>query len=275
MTTRLKTILSVLVLFAAALAAPSARSAVAVQVAGNTATADITLLGLGAEMILTFDDAQQLTPANLGIRADLVSILDPALQLRLPETLTSVATALPLLITVEPRSSSGFAMNNTVRVEVHTHLLPYTAGSPFRLFKAPLGGQFVDITDEVAPGSVRTRGTTGGFSQFLVLVDLRDTGQVIDLKLAALRSRAAALGAGDRATVEGFLDAAEAAVDEARFADAIAAIDALRAHVSANAGAGIPNTWTPLVRGDNLAGDLLAGAATLKFSVGFLRDYGH
>jgi len=275
MTTHVKTICTVLLLLVAACIALPARSAVAVQVAGNTATADISLLGLGAEMILTFDEVDQLAPANLGIRADVVSVLDPALRLRLPETLTSVPAALPLLITVEPTTASGFAMNNTVRVEIHTHLLPYTAGSSFRLFKAPLGGQFVDITDEVAPGSVRTRGTTGGFSQFLVLVDLRDTRQVIAGKLAALRSRAAALGAGDRPPVEGFIDAADAAIAQDRFADAIAAIEALRAHVSANAGSSIPNGWTPAVRGNNVAGDLLAGAATLKFSVGYLRDYGH
>lgn len=266
---------SILLAGVLALAAPRAESAVAVEVAGNTAHADLTVLGLGAELILTFDDATNLSPANLGIRVDLANLLDPVLRGRLPShNLTSLLGSLPLLITVEPRDGQGFQFSNTVRVEVHTHLLPYTAGSPLRLFRAPLGGQFVDITDEVSPGSVRTRGTTGGFSQFLVLVDLRDTDSVIAQKLAWLRSRADALPAAEFAAVDGYLDATAGAISAGNYAGALASLDALRAHVSERAGNGIPNTWTPAIRGNNLAGDLLAGAATLKFSIAFDRDFG-
>jgi hypothetical protein len=257
-----------------ALAASSrAQAAAAVDVAGNTVHADLTVLGLGAELILTFDDAANLSPADIGIQVDLANPLDPLLSARLP-ALTSLTTALPLLITVEPRSGRGFQFANTARVEVHTHLLPYTAGSPLRLFKAPLGGAFVDITDEVAPGSVRTRGTTGGFSQFLVLVDLRDTDTVVAQKLARLRARAAALSGAEFAPVDAYLDATEAAIGSGDYAGALAALDALRAHVSARAGSGIPNTWSPEARGNNIAGDLLASAATLKFSIAFDRDFG-
>ena len=257
-------------------AASEARAGVDVAVAGNTATADITLPGdIEAELILTFDNAQNLSAQSIGISAQLVSLTDTALLARLPSlSLTSLPSALPMLITVEPPALGGLSLTNTVRAEIHTHALPYSAGSNLRIFKAPLNGAFRDITDEVAPGSVRTRGTTGGFSQFLILADLRSTSDVIAEKLSWMRGRTAALTTLERSPLDAYLTAAELAVDEERFADAIAELDALRARVSTRAGTYIPNTWTPTSRDANVAGDLLGGAASLKFSVGFLRDYG-
>ena len=80
---------------------------------------------------------------------------------RLPGALAQPDSLFPLLVTIEPPQAGGLAFHRTVRVEVHTHALVYSAGSNYRLFKAPLGGSFKDITDDVAPGSVRaTRRTS-------------------------------------------------------------------------------------------------------------------
>jgi len=251
------------------------QAAVQVQVAGNTATADVDIGGVQAELILTFDAVDALSADKLGIKAQLVSLTDPLLLLRLPSaSLTSIPAALPLLITVEPPLLGGLAFNNTVRVEVHTHALPYTAGSQLRLFKAPLGGTFVDITDEVAPGSVRTRGTIGGFSEFLVLLDLRPTSSVVAEKFSALNARLGAVPTAQRGALSERLAAAQAAVSVGQYAAAIAALDEFRALVSQDAGGAIRNRWSTTQRGGNVAGDLLAGAASLKFSIGYLRDYG-
>lgn len=253
-----------------------ADAAVDLEIAGNTATAQIALGTVEAELILSFDDVDALTVGNLGVTAQLVSLNDPLLLARLPDaSLTAIPAALPLLITVEPPSASAFALRNTVRVEVHTHALPYTAGSLFRLFKAPLGGSFVDITDEVAPGSVRTRGTTGGFSQFLVLVDLRATEAVVDGKFTALQARTLDAPSLLRASLLERLAAARSATSNGQYATAIAALDDFRAQVSTNAGGSLGNQWTPAARTGNVAGDLLAAAASLRFSIGYLRDYGN
>jgi hypothetical protein len=265
-----------IVLAMASLLVAATAAAQTVQVAGNTVTTSIDIAGVKAELILTFDGAEALDADALGISA---RRLDPlalaALATRLPDaSLTSIPSALPLLITVEPPAAGGLALTNTVRAEIHTHLLPYTAGSSFRLFKAPLGGKFQDITDEVAPGSIRTRGTTGGFSEFIVVSDLRPTAGVIAGKFAGLRQRLAAVDAALGAGLAAQLDAAEAAVADARFADAVAEIDAFRADVSQAAGTTLPNVWHTSDRGNNVAGDLLAGAASLRFSVGYLRDFG-
>ncbi|MGY1424941.1 DUF6689 family protein [Lysobacter sp. A289] len=249
---------------------------VQVDVSGNTAIIEI---GSGseplAELILTFDDASGLSASSLGVSAQLVNVSDPTLLIRLPgQTLTPLDPALPLLITVEPPALGGLSFNRTVRAEVHTHALPYTAGSSLRLLKAPLNGAFRDITDEIAPGSVRARGTTGGFSQFLVVTDLRETGVVLDQKFSWLRARIAALPSSERAAFDTYLDAAESAVANSDYADAIGALDEIRARASARAGHGLTQQWRATRDVENQAGEIIAGAATLKYSVAYLRDYG-
>lgn len=249
---------------------------VSVSISGNTAIASVGPASAPlADLILTFDDASGLSAQSLGIRAELVSLTDSSLLARLPAGgLATLGTDFPVLISVEPPTLGGLSFRRTVTAEIHTHLLPYTAGSHYRLFKAPPGGDFDDITREILPGSVRARGTTGSFSQFLILTDLRASAAVIDGKIAGLRDRVAALPSSERTALESQLDAAELAVDEARYADAVAVLDAFSAHVSARAGVGIPQEWRATGDADNIAGALLAGAASLKFSIGYLRDYG-
>lgn len=256
---------------------PAPQLPVIVDVAGDTASIEIGLPGFEmADVQLTFDEATGVSASSLGVSAKLVSLLDLGLLLRLPSSLSvSIPNALPLLVTIEPPADGGLSFERTVEVELHTHLLPYTANSPFRIFKAPLGGPFVDITREVAPGSVRTRGTSGTFSQFLVLIDLRPSTLVATEKFTRLRAALLPLPAGESAPLHEFLDDAQAALDDDRYADAIVLLDSFTARVSDRAGTHIPETWRAQRDVTNTAGELLAGAATLRFTLGVLRDYGN
>lgn len=262
-----------------ALAAPSLSAAqslpLEVSISGESASVRI---GSGAaplaDLGLRFDDASGLTAASLGLGAQLVPLTSPALLARLPESGVSLSPDLPLLITVEPPTLGGLSFQRRAHVDVHTHALVYAAGSRFRLFKAPLGGAFRDVTQAVEPGSVRTRGTTGGFSQFLVALDLRPTDLVVAQKIAWLRGQIDLLPALEAAPLAAQLDAVELALGDERYADAIGSIDAMRARVSARAGTHIPDQWRATRDVANLAGELLSGLDTLAFSVGYLRDYG-
>lgn len=269
-----KLLVAAVLLFAAGSVAAQSLP-VQIDASGNTATLRIgasDLLSL-ADVTLTFDDASGLSPASLGASAQLVDPSDPDLLSRLPE-LTQLDSALPLLITIEPPAADGLSFNRTVRVEVHTHALTYTAGSSYRLFKAQLGGPFRDITDEVAPGSVRSRGTTDGFSQFLVLADVRASDTVIAQKFDWVRAHVATLPAEQAAAFSDSIDAAEAAVADGNYANAIAALDTIGAEASAQAGESLSQQWSASGETDNEAGGIMAGAATLKFSIAYLRDYG-
>lgn len=249
---------------------------VSVNVSGNIAT---VIIGAAnnpiADVTLSFDDASGLSAASLGVSAEMVNISDPALLSRLSGgALTVMNSSFPVMITIEPPTLGGLSQRRVTHIEVHTHALPYIAGSPLRLFKAQLGGPFRDITDGVLPGSVRTRGSTPGWSQFIIVTDLRGTSGVIAEKFAYLRARLAALPTGESAPLSNYLDSAEAAVADGRYNDAAAALDSFTARVSSRSGTFIPDLWRATRDTQNIAGELLSGASTLGFSIGYLRDFG-
>ncbi len=248
-----------------------------IVVSGNSATVRIGSSSMPiADLSLNFDDASGLSASSLGISAETVNLSNPGLLARLSSlSLKTVPASLPVMITVEPPTLGGLSFRRLVNVEVHTHALVYTPGSRFRLLKAPLGGAFHDITGSVLPGSVRTRGTTPGFSQFLVVADPRPTSAVVVTKLGNLRSHVTAVQLPLRTSLSDHLDNIQAAVEAADFTSAITSLDAFRAQVASQAGLSIPQEWRALHDKQNTAGELLAGADTLGFSIGFLRDYGN
>ena len=247
---------------------------VQVSVAGNVAVAQVGLPSSPlAEVTLTFDDVGNLSAENLGITARLVSLDDTALLSRLPGNLIQLDAALPLLVTIQPPVAGGLNFRRTGRYELHTHLLPYAIGSNLRVFKAPLGGDFRDTTEEIAPGSVRARSRYGGFSQFLVAADLRPTSTVVADKIGWLRKRVSTLPAAEQPAFAAQLDAVAAAVARQDYASALAATDAVAARAQERAGPALTDTWRA-GGADNQAGDLIAGAATLRFSLGYLQSFG-
>lgn len=265
-------------LLACSLASPAFAQSlpVSVQASGNNANAVIGAPGAElAELSLVFEDASNLTPASLGVSANLVSLSDPALLARLPDpNLTSLSGALPMMITIEPPAIGGLRFRGVGRLEIHTHALAYSLGSSFRVLKAPLGGDFVDVTDEIAEGSVKARTTYGGFSQFLIVTDVRTTASVIATKIGGLRDKVAALPLSERGAFTAKLNDVEAAVAAADYSTAIATIDAFRARAEGRSGQFIANEWRATRDVENHAGNLIAGAATLRFSVAYLRDFG-
>jgi hypothetical protein len=270
-----KLLVAAMLLFGSGVA-PAQNLPVLVDTAGNTATVRIgTAANPLAELTLTFDDATGLSPSSLGVSARLVNLSDPALLARLPDPrLVQLDSALPLLVTIEPPTAGGLSFRRSGRFELHTHALAYSMGSNYRVLKAPVGGAFHDTTEEIAQGSVRARSRYGGFSQFLVVADLRRTGDAIDEKIAALRARIATLPAGEQPAFTTQLDAVESAIANEDYADALTAVDLVSERALARAGNGLLDEWRATRDADNQVGELLAGAATLKFSIGYLRDFG-
>lgn len=270
-----RTLLGAVALLSCTLAAAQSLP-VSVNTSGNTANVVIGIPDQPlADLSLVFEDVSGLNASSIGVTAERISVADPLLLARLPDaSLLQLNSALPLLITIEPPSQGGLSFRGTGRIEVHTHSLVYTVGSSYRLLKAPLGGTFRDITDEVAQGSVRARGTYGGFSQFLVVADLRETGDVVDTKIAALRARIAALPTGERPAFTALLDDVETGIAQDDYSSALAAVDAFRSRAASRGGQQLTNEWRATRDVDNQAGELVAGAATLRFSVAYLRDFG-
>ena len=159
---------------------------------------------------------------------------------------------------------------------MHTHNLSYAPGTPLRLFKAPLGGNFVDITEDVSPGSVDTRGREGGFSQFLIVADLRPNSVVAAGKFSALNTRIAnaAMPALLRTQLNATLASAQTAFNANDYVTAISYVDSFRSQVQAAAGTDLANVWRAARDLDNTAGSLDGMASTLRFTLARLRDFG-
>ncbi|HVF36152.1 MAG TPA: DUF6689 family protein [Candidatus Saccharimonadia bacterium] len=254
----------------------------AIQIGANQAVVglDSTVLPLDidAELSLAFDGAENLCASTLGLSAALVNPLDPAFRARLPND-ALVPLALPLVIQVEPPANASctpgggpLAFNDTVRAEIHTHLLPYASDSPLRLYKAPLGGTFRDITDGVAPGSVRTGGRTGGFSEFLIVIDLTAPAAAAVSKYDALGARLTnpAIDPAVRTALAMDLADSRSAFDVGDYPAAMFALDTFVARVRGASSAQIPDRWRAQRDLENIAGDLIGDAASLKFVIGRL-----
>lgn len=248
-----------------------------VTVAGTRAVASVSISvpGLGLvsiDAIFDFDNPQNLTPTSLGVSVGLTSPL--ALLGRID--FTRVSLALPVMITVEPPAAQGLAFDNAVAVELHTEALSFSLGSPLRLYKAPIGGTFFDITDDVLSGSVRTRGRSGEFSQFLIVTDLLQLASppaayAADARakylFLAARLQSPGVSAKARAVLETDLAASRVAYDAGDYVLARAGIATFGARVRSFRPADVPNRWRAARDLDNVAGSLLGEASSLDFTL--------
>jgi hypothetical protein len=257
----------------AVLAVPTAIVADSIQidVAGNTATAAIELPNqISLDFTLTFEQVTNLSATNLGLTATLVDPANLALRSRLPQGST-IPAAFPVIVTVEPPAAGGLAFNGVVSIALHTVDLAWSPGTPLRLLAAPLGGAFVDITSSTGSGSYRAGANKGGFSEFLVVADLRTVDAVIADKFDRLQStltqNASSIPAALRTDLQSQLDAARSALSAGDPAGAASAIAGLAATVQQHSGTEIPDQWRASRDVVNVAGELRSAAATLSYSL--------
>jgi len=282
-------------------AAIACHAGVVVMTSGNVATADISLSDgsntYAAQVTITFDTVANLTPAELGLTANLIDPNDPVLLTRLPPCLTpllgcvTIDPNFPVMITVEPLNlpwlfASGFdpydppganlSFTNTYAIEIHTDALNYVDWSPYRLFKGPVNGFLGDITEDVLAGSVRARGRGGSFSQFLLVSDTRLSLTVELLKEVDLQVRilAATLDSALQANLLGLLAALQTAVVALDYTTAIADLDQLIGTIQLHAGVDVVNLWNSDRSSTNDAGEMLTLAQTLRFTLVRLQN-GH
>jgi len=246
-------------------------------VSGNTVSFTIELPGdIGADVTLAFDNVVGLTVANLGLSARLINPLDPGLLARLPGG--TIPLAFPVLLRIEPPRTGGLSFSGIVSLEIHTHNLQFVTPCPLRLFDAPIGGPFEDITAGMGTGSYRARGTAGGFSEFLIAVDLRTVDQVIAAKLdrldQILADNAGSITPSIQANLAARLTTIRADAQHGSTQTAIQDVNDFLAYVQQKSGNGIPNVWRSARDLVDVAGLLRSEAMTLQFSLGLKSDLG-
>lgn len=263
-----------LAIFAAALlwAAPSvaADGIFSVTVDGNVASADIAIGGTSATLTVRFENVVGLTADNLGLSAKLIDPLAPGLLSRLPSGV-SLPGAFPLVVKIAPPSSGGLSFSGVVSVELYTHDLQYTVGSPLRIFSSPDGGSFTDITTVVSSGSIRTGGSKPDFSEFIIAADVRLLANVIQSKYSTLGSllnqHAASMGSGLFGELANLYNASQNAYAGGNTVAAIEFLEAFSDRVLAASGNGLPDVWRSSRDITNVAGSLRSAAATLRYSL--------
>lgn len=241
------------------------------SVSGSSVSLTVALPGnLGADVTLSFESVTGLTLSNLGVSVHLINPSDPTLLARLPGG-SIPAGAFPVLLRIEPPATGSLAFTGIATLEVHTHNLQYVGGSPLRIFSAPLGGAFQDITTDIGAGSYRARGTSGGFSEFLIVSEARTLATVAAAKFDRLEDLLEQYEGSMSTSIYDDLSALlESALTEYAQGDmsgAIHEIDDFIELVEDNSGTALPNVWRSARDVENVAGYLRARAQTLRFSL--------
>jgi len=255
---------------------------------GRKAKADITLPNPNggdytAEFEIEFeqDGLENLTVECLGLTAD---VLDAAeivdINGRLPHGTQPggggtqlIDPAFPVRVTVEPPAGCGLAFQNGYDVEIDTPNLVYVPGSKYRFMKAPLGQMFQYVTGAVTSGSVRSRGSSGGFSEFVLIADSAPQYAPdcnTEYTYIETRLRTAPLSPTARRTLEIDIARSRAAYDAGDLATAIALLEPFDGHCVEYAGEGLPNRWRSARDLDNVEGDVVGRADNLRFMMGRL-----
>lgn len=256
-----------LLLAAPALAAPGISN---IEIDGNTVTADVSVGGVGATLTIRFENAVGLSAQNLGLSAKVVDPLSPTFASRLGSG-ASLPGAFPLVVKISPPESGGLSFSGVAGVELYTHNLQYTIGSPLRLYSAPDGGTFTDVTTFVGAGSVRSGGSKGSFSEFIIAADVRPLASVISDKFSKLSTllnqHAASMGGTVASDLASLYNAAANAYAGGNLVAAIQFMEAFDDRVRAASGSQIPDVWRSSGDLTNVAGLLRSAAATLRYSL--------
>ncbi|MCB1629814.1 MAG: hypothetical protein KDI48_18945 [Xanthomonadales bacterium] len=257
-----------------------AADSIVITIDGLKAKAEIQLDGPGGivydvDFELEFHEVDNLTEACLGLTADVLDPIEIAnIESRLPDPVNQrIDPAFPVRVTVEPPAGCGLAFNDEVHVEMDTPELVWAPFSPYRLMKAPIGGAFTNITSAVVAGSIRSRGNSGRFSEFVMVEDqLQDhAGQVtaaftqLDALLADSR-----LASTAKQTLEADAATSKAAFTAGDFAAAEARLLELTDHCGVLGGTALPNRWRAARDLDNLEGEIVSRSEHLRFLLGRL-----
>lgn len=260
-----------------ALLLPATVSATTIDVKFNQAAhsvkAEISLSpAVTLDFSIGFENAVGLTPQNFTINAELVNLTDPRIVSRLPDSLlTSLPSAFPVLISVEPDPAKGFAFSGTADIELYTKTLHYTQGTPLRLFHSHGNEAFQDITTMTGAGSYRVRGSGGQFSDFVVLVDLRSNLSVINEKVTQLQNFTSSVQ--QQLSYDAELQLTDLVQD---IADAVAQNQLVQAGIAVNElirvlelddGVLYPDVWRSSDDVTNVRGRLLSISRTLRYSL--------
>ena len=231
-----------------------------VNVAGGLYQADLKII---------FENVTGLNANSLTISAVQVNPLDLLSRFSDP-ALISIPSQLPVLISITPTSGSTLSFTGVVTIDISTSNLVFNQS--LRLFTSPAGGSFDDITNFSGVGSYRVHGTGGGFSDFVIVADTRNTETVIQTKYTklqdALNANSALISPITLQNLQAKYNASFVAYQSGSKDQAVTNLDAMIDLINSGAGMSIPNIYRANDSATkNVAGELRKIAGTLIFSL--------
>src|SRR5262249_33094067 len=153
---------------------------------------DVQLPDHSASLSLRFERVSGLTTSSFQIAAQQIDPDDGSIAQRLPKGVF-VDSRLPMLFSITRADGQTLRFHGQWTLELHTDDIDFEGETPTtRLFRAHEGGDFEDITQTVGFGSYRAGGSSGDFSEFVLVSDLRPPRQIALSKYQALQATIAA-----------------------------------------------------------------------------------
>ena len=216
-----------------------------------------------------FDNAVGLNASNIDISAELLLPTDLSIVNRLPSSLVTATSGFPVVISISPKPDAGFAFEGMAMVEIYTKALHFNPA--LRIFRSHANGEFEDITQLTAAGSIRSRGNTGSFSDFMILMDLRIPEDVIDTKFARVEQFIADNSSQISPVIMSALNAQltflQDDITNADYIAALSVVDTLIDLVESCNGDFMADVWRSSDDLVNVKGELLTKLHTLRFSL--------
>jgi hypothetical protein len=245
---------------------------ISVTVDGNTLEAKLSVnQTIEIDLSLEFENSVGLNASNIDISATLVDINDASVMSRLTSTDISIIPSFPVILTVTPKPDSGFSFEGLASIEIYTKAVDYNASMPARIFRSHANGAFEDITSMVSAGSIRARGNTGSFSDFMILLDERDDEDLIADKftqISQVLSQHSALASTSLATsLQTSVDVIDSALIVLNYSAALTAVENMIELVETASSENITTVWRSSNDLVNLQGELLTHLKALRYSL--------
>ncbi len=269
-----------------------AQTPIPLTISGKEARGSFNLPGgIEGELSISFEEVMGLNEDALDASARLVDPRDSGILSRLPGEDVSIPEAFPVVIRIEPASSSALTFAGVVSISIHTHNLVLVADSPLALYSGPADGPLRDITRFVGVGSYRAGGSKGAFSEFMIVADTRPLDTVIaekfeileaglnddlvlmndELEVVPSGNLRKGLRAHDRVDTvteaRRRLSLARALYGTGSTVSATAEVTSLLDYVKLKSGGAISDVWRASDARSNIAGLRRAEADTLRFSL--------
>jgi hypothetical protein len=247
-------------------------SPTAVSINGNILQAKLQVTNLiEIDLVVEFENSIGLSASNIDISASLIDVNSSSVTNRFNFNDIKAIPSFPVIISISPKVNSGFGFEGLASVEIYTSSIDYNAAMPARLFRSHDNGNFEDITSMVSAGSIRARGNTGSFSDFMILLDERSNADMIEDTFSQLNQLFNQHG--DEVSlilgmsIQTSINSLQQALLLTNFAAALELTESLISITENATGDQMSNVWRSSNDLINMQGELLTRLKTLRFSL--------